>query len=442
MSEIPESGAEAEVVELCRDLIRIDTSNYGQTDPRSGEREAAEYVMAKLNEVGIQTQIFEPAPGRVTVVAHWEPEGTDSSRDPLLIHMHTDVVPAIAEEWSHDPFSADIDEGCIWGRGAVDMKDMDAMVLAVVRDRQRTGRAPSRPVRLIFFADEEQSGTLGSKWLVDNHPELIRDCTNAISEVGGFSVNIDADRRMYLIESGEKGFEWLKLIAEGTAGHGSMRNSDNPVTTLAEAVAKLGNHEWPITLHPAQQQFMDGLAAVIGRPVTIENLDEVLKDFGSIARMIPAATSATVNPTRLDAGYLVNVIPGRAEAQVDARYVPGHGQEMMDTIHELIGPKVRTEPISSRAAVESEFSGRVVEAMTSAVIAEDPAAVVLPYLLSAGTDAKNFPAEWGMNCYGFAPLKLPADLDFNALFHGVDERVPVDSLKFGTRVLDRFLDLA
>jgi acetylornithine deacetylase/succinyl-diaminopimelate desuccinylase-like protein len=295
---------------------------------------------------------------------------------------------------------------------------------------------------LIFFADEEASGTVGSKWLVEHHPEFIADCDLAIGEVGGFSVTIRDDLRLYLIETAEKGFEWLRLIADGTAGHGSMRNSDNPVTELAGAIARIGAYQWPVHLHPAQLEFIAALEQALGVKITADNAEETLASLGSVARMVGAAMSNTANPTMLDAGYLVNVIPSRAEAQVDARFIPGFRDELVGTINELIGPKVRTVPVSQRPSVETEFAGDLVDAMRAALLAEDPGAKAVPYLLSAGTDAKNFAAELGVRCFGFTPLKLPPELDFNALFHGVDERIPIDSLRFGARVLDHFLDLA
>ncbi|MDR1431225.1 MAG: M20/M25/M40 family metallo-hydrolase, partial [Propionibacteriaceae bacterium] len=215
-----------EVVGLCVDLIRFDTSNFGP-DGSKGEREAAEYVAAKLGDVGIEAQIFESERRRSSVVAHWEPPGCDSSLPPLMVHAHTDVVPAVADDWQVDPFAGEVIDGYVWGRGAVDMKDFDAMVLAVVRDRVRTNRPPRRPIRLVFTADEEAGGRLGSVWLAQNHPELVADCTEAIGEVGGFSLTIRDDLRLYLVQTAEKGIAWLKLLADGKAGHGSMRNDEN-----------------------------------------------------------------------------------------------------------------------------------------------------------------------------------------------------------------------
>ncbi|MDR0837025.1 MAG: M20/M25/M40 family metallo-hydrolase [Propionibacteriaceae bacterium] len=431
-----------EVVEIARDLIRFDTSNYGKDADGPGENLAAEYVVDKLSEVGLDSEWVEPFPGRATVVANWAPPGTDMSLKPLMIHVHTDVVPAAASDWTHPPFAAEVADGCIWGRGAVDMKDMDAMVLSVVRARIRDGRAPRRPIRLVFFADEEASGFKGSQWVAANRPDLLRDCEYAISEVGGFSLTIRDDLRLYLVESAEKGLLWLKLIADGTAGHGSMRNYDNAVTELAAAVGRIGNYQWPTELHPAQEAFIRELEDSLGVPIEASTVEATLSRLGGISRMIGACMSHTANPTRLDAGYMSNVIPSQATATIDTRFLPGKKDELLAKIRELAGEKVRVETISDCASVETEFAGGLADAMQAALIREDPAAKAVPYMLSAGTDAKNFDPAWGIKCFGFCPLQLPPDLDFNALFHGVDERIPIDSLKFGARVLDHFLDLA
>jgi len=436
----PTSDLTAEVVDLASDLIRMDTSNFGP-DGSKGEREAAEYVATKLDEVGIVSDLYESEPRRTTLVARWEPEGCDVSLPPLLVHAHLDVVPAVAADWQVDPFAGDVIDGYLWGRGAVDMKDVDAMVLSVVRDRARTGRAPRRPIRLVFTADEEAGGVLGAGWLVAHHPETVADCAEAIGEVGGFSLTVRDDLRLYLVQTAEKGIAWLNLIADGTAGHGSMRNDDNAVTHLAQAVARIGSHQWPVRIRPAQQQFLDAVEDALGVPVNADTAEETLSRLGAIARMVGATMSNTANPSMLHAGYKVNVVPGGATAGVDGRFIPGCRDEFFETIEELLGDRVRHETVVEDVAVETEFAGSLVEAMKACLAAEDPEAKVVPYMLSAGTDGKAW-SKLGVRCFGFTPLKLPADLDFSALFHGVDERVPVESLEFGCRVLDRFLDLA
>jgi acetylornithine deacetylase/succinyl-diaminopimelate desuccinylase-like protein len=428
--------AEDEVVDLCRDLIRIDTSNYGGNEG-PGERLAAEYVAEKLAEVGLEPQIFESAPGRASTVARIA--GEDPSRPALLIHGHTDVVPAHAPDWTYDPFSGEIADGCLWGRGAVDMKDMDAMTLAVVRDRLRSGRRPPRDVVLAFLADEEAGGLYGARWLVDHHPELFEGVTEAIGEVGGFSFTVNDDLRFYLVETAQKGMHWMRLTVDGTAGHGSMVNTDNAVTELCEAVGRLGRHRFPVRVTKSVRGFLDELSDALGVELDPENMDATLERLGGIARIIGATLRNTATPTQLGAGYKVNVVPGQATAHVDGRFLPGHEEEFLADLDRVLGPRVRREDVHADKALETTFDGALVEAMRTSLLAEDPVARAVPYMLSGGTDAKSFD-DLGIRCFGFAPLKLPPDLDFAGLFHGVDERVPVDGLKFGVRVLDRFLD--
>jgi acetylornithine deacetylase/succinyl-diaminopimelate desuccinylase-like protein len=426
--------AQDEVVDLCRDLLRIDSTNRGHGDGH--ERPIAEYVAEKLAEVGLEPTLLEAEPGRTSVITRMA--GADPSRPPLLIHGHLDVVAADPAEWRHHPFGAEEADGCLWGRGAIDMKDMDAMTLAVLRDLARSGRRPPRDIVVAFVADEEAGGTLGARWLVENHPDLFADCTDAISEVGGFSYTINDDLRLYLIETAEKGIAWMKLTARGRAGHGSMLAADNAVTTLCEAVARLGRHRFPVVLTPTVHRFLDEVGEALGIELDAGDLETTIAKLGPIARMIGATISNTVNPTQLEAGFKVNVIPGEATASVDGRFLPGQEEEFLRQIDELIGPEVRREWVVHDQALEIPFEGPLVDAMAAALRAEDPAARAVPYMLSGGTDAKSF-SRLGIRCYGFSPLLLPPDLDFSGMFHGVDERVPTEALRFGVRVLDRFL---
>lgn len=425
----------AEVVELCRDLLRIDTSNYGDADG-PGERKAAEHVATLLDEVGIDVTVVERTPGRTSLVAHWG--DTSSDRPPLLLHGHLDVVPAAAEDWQVDPFSGEIRDGYLWGRGAVDMKDFDAMLLSVVRARSRDGRLPDRPVVLCFTADEEAGGHHGAQVIVEDHPELLEGCTEAVGEVGGFSTTVRG-RRLYLVEAAEKGMAWMKLTARGRAGHGSMVNHENAVSRLSAAVARIGAYEWPVRLTPTMEVLLATVADLAGTEATPENARDLVEEFGSAARMLGAVISNTTNPTMLDAGYKVNVIPTEATAHVDGRFLPGFEDEFFATLAELTGEGIDIDYVSHQQPWETPYDGDLVAAMNRSILAEDPEGIVAPYLMSGGTDAKHF-RKLGMRSYGFAPLRLPADLDFTALFHGVDERVPTDSLEFGARVLDRFLD--
>lgn len=425
---------DGETLEICRELIQIDTSNFGD-DSGPGERKAAEYVAGLLAEVGIESQIFESQPGRASVVAKWGNQ--NSPRPGLLIHGHLDVVPAQAADWSVDPFAAEVVDGYLFGRGAVDMKDFDGMLLSVVRSRQRAGVIPDRPITLVFTADEEAGGVLGAHWLVEHHPELFEGCTEAIGEVGGFSTEVGG-QRLYLIEAGEKGIEWMRLRARGTAGHGSMGNRDNAITHLATGLIALGQHDWPAEPGPSMTALLAKVRELSGTDGTP---DELLAHFGPAVRMIGAGIRNTTNATMLEAGYKHNVIPGEAVAYVDGRFLPGHADTFLPTVQDIVGDKVVVERHIKDQALEYAFEGDLVDAMTVALHSQDPGAHIAPFLMSGGTDAKAW-NKLGITSFGFVPLRLPGDLDFTALFHGVDERVPVDSLSFGSKVFDEFLNLA
>jgi acetylornithine deacetylase/succinyl-diaminopimelate desuccinylase-like protein len=433
-------SAADDVVTICQDLLRIDSSNFGD-ESGPGERRAAEYVAGLLAEVDIEPAIFESAPGRASVVARIP--GEDASRPALMVHGHLDVVPAQADDWQVDPFSGEIRDDCLWGRGAVDMKDMDAIMLATFRAMRREGRRPPRDVVVAFFADEEAGGYRGSHWMVDKHADLFEGVTEAVSEVGGFSVDLKG-RRTYLLQTAEKGIAWLKLTASGRAGHGSQVNPDNAVTHLAAAIARIGSHTWPIEVPTTVRAFMDGVREQTGVELAVGDdvdIDALRELFGTTARWLQATVQNTSNPTVLTAGYKHNVIPGQASALLDARFLPGNEDELMSKIAELAGEHIQIEVIHRDVALEVPFGGSLVEAMKTALLTEDPGAAVLPYCLSGGTDNKAL-SRLGIQGYGFAPLQLPADLDFAGMFHGVDERVPLEALRFGVRTFDRFLGLS
>ena len=430
-----------EVVALVSELIRFDTSNTGDPATTKGEAECAHWVAAQLREVGYTPEYLESgAPGRGNVFVRLP--GADRERGALLIHGHLDVVPAEAADWSVHPFSGAVSDGYVWGRGAVDMKDMCGMMLAVARHFKRAGITPPRDLVFAFVADEEHGGKYGAHWLVANRPDLFAGVTEAIGEVGGFSITLPCkdggERRLYLIETAEKGLLWMRLTARGRAGHGSMVHDDNAVTAIAEAVAKLGRHQFPMVLTDTVAAFLTAVAEETGLAFDPNDLEGSVAKLGPVARMLGATLRDTANPTMLKAGYKANVIPAGAEAVVDCRVLPGRQAAFEREVDAIIGPQVSREWISELPSYETGFDGELVDAMNEALLAIDPDARTVPYMLSGGTDAKAF-AGLGIRCFGFAPLRLPPELDFSALFHGVDERVPVDALHFGTRVLQHFL---
>jgi acetylornithine deacetylase/succinyl-diaminopimelate desuccinylase-like protein len=431
------TAVEDDAIKICQELIRIPSVNFGEG--RGDEAAVAAYIVKSLGEVGIDAKIYESAPNRCNVIARIK--GSDPSRPGLVVHGHIDVVPANADEWSVDPFGGVIKDEMIWGRGAVDMKNVDAMILAIVRDWAKRGYQPTRDIVLAFFADEEAGMTFGSRYMSAKHPEVFAGCSEAISEVGGFSVTVADGKRLYFVEAAQKGIHWMKLTAHGRAGHGSMINDENALTTLTEAVAKIGRYEWPQRYTQTVKDLFREVARITGKSFDEKDLRPLLKEIGSTARMIGATLQNTANPTMLDAGYKANVIPGTASAVIDGRFLPGYEEELNSTIRAIVGPDIEIETISHDISLEVDFNSPLVDAMKAALLREDPEGIPVPYMMSGGTDNKAL-SELGIVGYGFSPLRLPADLDFMSLFHGVDERVPVDGIRFGVRVLADFLEHA
>lgn len=424
-----------EVVDICRELIRIDTTNLGSFPDGANERPAADMVMELLQEVGLEPTLYEAAPGRSSVVVRIE--GREPDLPALVVHGHLDVVPAQAEDWSVDPFAAEIKDGMIWGRGAVDMKNMNAMILTAVRDMARRGIKPRRDLIVAFFADEEAGGEYGALWLVKNHPEVFEGATEAISEVGGYSTTINGER-VYLVQTAEKGRAWGALTAQGRAGHGSAVTNENPIVHLASAIARIAGDEWPREYNVATTALLEGIAHITGTEFDPENPQPQLDALGPTVKFIANTLQTTSNPTVLKAGYKDNVIPQEAVARLDVRTLPGQHEATLERFAELAGEYVTYSVDHHRPSVSAPIEAPIFDAMREALNRHDPGCHVLPYMLGAGTD-NNALADLGINGYGFAPLLLPAELDFTGMFHGIDERVPIDSIIFGRAVLSEFL---
>jgi acetylornithine deacetylase/succinyl-diaminopimelate desuccinylase-like protein len=415
-----------DVALLCSELIRYDSSARGGL-----ERDVAERVAAELSDMSLKPQLVERDPRRSNVIARIE--GTDSGAPALLVHIHLDVVPADPSAWTVPPYAGEIRDGHVWGRGAVDMKDMAAMTLTAIRGLTASGWRPRRDIVLAFVADEELGGGAGAQWLVENHADLFDGCTEAIGEAGGFSFEAPSGRRSYLVQSAEKGIGWLRLVARGPGGHGSMRHTENPVIKVAEALHRLEHHDFGP--HPCESTaaLVDAARAWHGEA----DPDVALDATGSLAKLLVPILRNTYNATELHAGLQHNVVPPIAEALIDGRFVPGHEAAFYQDIEDLVGDLVEVERVFHNGALETPFSGPVPEAIVASLAAEDPGAVTIPTCLPIGTDAKHF-ARLGINCYGFVPLRLPSAFDFPAMFHGADERVPLDALSFGQRVLEQF----
>jgi acetylornithine deacetylase/succinyl-diaminopimelate desuccinylase-like protein len=420
-----------DVVRMAVELIRIDSSN-----PTSTERLAAEYVARELSDLGLVPEMTESEPGRASLVTRWP--GADPDAPALLMHHHLDVVPADPADWTVPPFSGEVKDGCVWGRGAVDRKGSVAATLAAVRSLRSAGATPSRDVVLAFSADEEAGGRLGVKHLVGALPDHFTGVTEAVGEVGGFSVSVPGGRRIYPVQVAEKGQAWMRLTASGRAGHGSMMATDNPVVKMSRVLARIGSHRFPTQLLPSSRALLEAVAGAHDVRLNPEDLGPVLSLLGPLAKMIEPTTRHTANPTMISGGYQVNVVPERVVAYVDGRFLPGFDEDFTEQVDALLGSDAVREWIHHDIGVETDLSGSLAEAMRKALTAEDPQAALVPYCMPGATDAKTY-STMGIRCYGFMPLRLPADLDFAAMFHGVDERVPVESLAFSARVLRRLL---
>ena len=438
--------AETEVARFAADLIRIDTTNRGGGDAQ--ERPAAEYVAARLAEAGLEAVLLESAPGRANVVARVSGTGAGTGAGPgaLLLHGHLDVVPADPAAWTVPPFAGEIRDGVLWGRGAVDMKNADAVLLALVSQWAREGRGPRRDLVLAFTADEEDTAEFGAQWLVERHPELFEGCTEAIGESGAFTFHAGPGQRLYPVASAERGTAWLKLTARGRAGHGAKPNPENAVTRLAAAISRIGDYAWPVRLIPTVSAAVEAIAAAVGAELPAGvggaagelTAGELLAALGPAGALVAGSVRNSANPTMLQAGYKLNVIPDEAVGYVDGRVLPGYEDEFRAAIDELTGPDVSWAFANRERPLEAPLDAPVMTAMARALLAEDPGSTVVPYCMSGGTDAKQF-ARLGMTCYGFTPLVLPEGYDYYAMFHGTDERIPLSALESGVRIMDRLL---
>jgi acetylornithine deacetylase/succinyl-diaminopimelate desuccinylase-like protein len=426
---------EERVVKYCQDLIRIDTTNFGNNES-NGESKAAEYIGEILKSLNIEYQIIGPDAKRSSIIARVP--GSDTSLPGIVLHGHLDVVPVEIDKWSKPAFEAIIDQDMIWGRGAVDMKNGNAMILGSLYELVKTGWRPKRSITLVFFADEEAGGQLGSHFVTKKYPEYFENCTEAVGEVGGFSHTLSNGVRLYLIETAQKGIAWMKLSAQGNAGHGSMINNENAISKLSKAITNLGNHKFPVTIKDSVRSLLEETASAHGTKFDEKDPEKIVALLGTLTKLVSATLANTANPTMLNAGYKVNVIPGEAVAHVDGRFLPGNSDTFLADIRKIVGDEINVEAETFDVALEAPFDTNIVHLMTESLAAEDRAARVVPYMLSGGTDAKAL-SKFGIKGYGFTPLLLPNDLDFTSLFHGHDERVPISSLKFGARTMHRFI---
>ncbi len=444
--------ATAECVEHLRALIRIPSVNPpGLADGAAGrdsngaETAAATYCAEVLAAAGVASEVIESVAGRGSCFARL-PATVRDPEPPIVLLSHVDVVPVDAEMWSRDPFAADLVDGVVWGRGAVDMKDMVAMELSVMLALARSAAPRRRDVIFATVADEEAGGAFGAGHWAAARPDLFGDAAGrraevALNEVGGYSMTI-AGRRVYGIQVAEKGIAWTRLRSTGTTGHGSMPHPDNAAVKLAEAVTRLAAASRPARLTPVVEAFLAavGLGSVVDRiragdeRGAVAALDAAVDD-PVLRRSVSAMLRDTVTTNMIHAGKKMNVIPGSGEAQVDVRTLPGTDQPaLLAELQATVGQLAQVESVIVLPAIEWPSDAPIVTLMHEALLRADPEALVAPMMITPGTDAKAL-ATLGIPTYGFAPLRLDAEVPFLSLFHGHDERVPVSALRFGLPVL-------
>lgn len=429
-----------ETVAFLQRLIRFDTRNDGSGT--TNERPAAEWAAERLAEAGIDSIIIESKPGRANLIA--DIAGEDPTLPSLLVHGHLDTVPANADDWSVDPLGGVIRDyngtACVWGRGAVDMKNMVAMTLAAVRSLARAGIRPRRNIKLVLFADEEAGGFQGSEWLAANRPEVFDGVGYIISETGGFSGSVNG-RRVYYVQTGEKGTQWFSLTSRGTQSHGSQINPDNAVVHIARAAVRIADHQWPVALNSVTRLLLDRLAELTGIPAdSPEHVAQLIEATGFAKAWVGSSVRNTFNVTSIDAGSTVNIVPGKASALVDGRALSGQEDDVLDALKTLAGDRVDVAKIHRSKGYLSAPDGELFTGIERVLGELDPEAQVLPFLSSGGTDSKAvLSVNPNVQVAGFIPLKVPEGFDYIANFHGIDERVPIEALLFGEQALERFI---
>lgn len=434
---------EREAVDLTRGLIRFDTRNSGDGSCR--ELPAARWAARLLEDVGIGSTIIESEPGRANLIA--DIAGEDPSLPTLLVHGHLDTVPADPSQWTVDPVAGEIrsdgSADCLWGRGAVDMKNMVGMSLAAIRDILRSGEKPRRNVRFILFADEEAGGFKGSEWLVAHRPEVFAGIGHVISETGGFSGTV-AGRRVYYVQVGEKGTQWFSLSAHGRQSHGSQINGDNAVVKVARAATRIAEHKWPADLNPVTRLLFGRIASLLGEdasPLDGSRIAHLIEATGFARPWVESSVRNTFNVTSIDAGSTVNIVPATATGLVDGRALPGQEDLVYDVLRRIAAEEgVDVRPIHRSRGYLSDPDGELFSGIERTLHEEDPDARVLPFLSSGGTDGKAIlRLDPSIQVCGFIPLRVPDGFDYIGKFHGIDERVPLSALRFGARTLRRFI---
>lgn len=445
------SDAEFEEATDClRQLLRIDTTN-----PPGNERPAAELIARWLRDEGLSPELAGADDARPNLVCRLPVDPAKRRARPLVLSCHLDVVPADPARWTHPPFEAVEAEGCLWGRGAIDMKGFAIMALTLIRLAKRRGMALDRDLIFAAVADEEAGTELGSQWLVDHRPDLLGgDPEYVINEVGGFTLHRNG-RRFYPVQVAEKGLAWLRLTTRGTPGHSSLPDADNALASLAWAIDRISRARLPWHISRAAREFIVGMAAPGGRwgkwlspallhPVIGPQLLPIAIPDLSRRRSVEAVLRNTANPTLIgDGGRKINVIPARASVEIDGRLAPGQTAadligELRQVLRDPAGERFKFEVLRTSEATVFSPDTPLFDTIRETLAAKDPEGIVVPSIIPGFTDSRNY-ARLGATCYGFYPLQLPADLDFASLFHGDDERIPLDGFRWGIETLGETL---
>ena len=424
-------------VELLQNLIRFDTTN-----PPGNEKACISYIQSLLDGAGFETQVVGRSPNRPNLVARLPGLG---QAPPLLLHGHADVVPANKHEWQHPPFEAHIVDGYVWGRGALDMKGGIAMMVAALMRAKAEDLLPPGDVVLAVVSDEEAGGEFGTKYLVQNHPELFEGIRYAIGEFGGFSFPIGR-RRFYPVMVAEKQICVLRATIKGTGGHGSLRTKSSATSRLAKVLHQLERRHLPVHLTPVTQQMFRAVSSSLPFPGNLvfrqllrkATAGLVLEALGENGLIFGQLLRNSANPTMLKGGEQINVVPSEIYLGLDGRLLPGFTpDDLMSELHQILGDDVGLEVVHYDPGPPEPDMG-LFDTLSGILRQADPQGVPVPMLLPGATDGR-FLARLGIQSYGFIPMALPSDFAFSRAIHGPDERIPVEALAFGSEALYQLL---
>jgi len=421
-------------VELTRELIRFDTTN-----PPGNEETCVAYVENILSDAGIQSERHEKEPGRPNLIARTAGDGT-----PLVLYGHVDVVTTAGQRWTRPPFGGDLHDGCVWGRGALDMKSGVAMLVTAFLRAHREG--VETPVVLAILSDEEDGGDAGARFLAEERPEVFGGARHALGEMGGETLHI-AGRRFYPIQVGEKQMCWLRGIIRGPGGHGALGVRRSAMARLGNVLRALDRTQPPVHVTPIARDWIEGMAAALPRAQAVllrrlldpRTADLALRVLGPQGRVLSRVLRNTASATIVRGGEKINVIPSEVELQVDGRLLPGYTPEdLMVELAQIVGDGVEWEVIRhdpGPAEPDLDFYEPLAEILREL----DPGAVPVPMLQPGVTDGR-FLSRAGIQTYGFLPLRLPEGFDPVSLIHAADERVPADAVRWGTDAVFRAIE--